>query len=124
MKQKNTCQKQVLGGQAIIEGVMMKSPHYIAISVRKNTGGIKTTVERFDGYGSTHPWARLPFIRGIINLGEMVYVGTKALHYSSNESLGEDEKLSSAALIGTILFSFFFAIVLFKGIPFFGAYLF
>lgn len=85
-----------LGGQALIEGVMMRSPHFIAASVRRADGQIETRVERFHSVLERSKWFRLPFVRGVIALTEMMGVGSRFLRWSSDlVMLDENAKLDA-----------------------------
>jgi uncharacterized protein YqhQ len=116
-----TDQKEKLmaaGGQAVIEGVMMRSNKNIAIAVRKPSGRITVKKQKFHSLGEKYKILRLPFIRGVVNMLEMMVVGVKALNYSANESIEEEEeKLSGWAIAGSIVLSMTFAILIFKFIP-------
>ncbi|MFC1768088.1 DUF1385 domain-containing protein [Candidatus Margulisiibacteriota bacterium] len=104
--------KENYGGQALIEGVMMRGPKSYAIAVRNPDGGI--TVEKTEGI----PWMKanfffgLPLIRGIINLAEMLSIGISTLMRSAEISLGEEKpsrietwfSVSLALVIGIGLF--------------------
>ncbi len=73
-----------LGGQALIEGVMMRSPHFIAASVRRSNGEIETRVERFHSVLEKSRWFRLPLVRGVVSLVEMMTVGSRFLRWSGD----------------------------------------
>ena len=73
-----------LGGQAIIEGVMMRSPRFIGAAIRRGNGKIETRVERFYSVLEKFPILRLPFVRGVVGLFEMMIVGTKWLRWSGD----------------------------------------
>jgi uncharacterized protein YqhQ len=111
--------KLKIGGQALIEGVMIKSNDYVSVAIRKDDGKIKTKVERFKSYTKKNKFFSLPFIRGIVVLIEMLYIGMKELIYTANEQSEEDEKESLSAwnIIFTIAVSLLFALVLFKAVP-------
>jgi len=112
MKQQN------IGGQAVIEGVMMKGPNSFAISVRKENGKIVTKKEKLN---QRPKWAKLFFIRGIVNLIDMLVLGIKSLIWSSNQFVEEDEK-ETFGLKETILLiavSFGFVILFFVALPYF-----
>jgi uncharacterized protein YqhQ len=108
-----------VGGQAVIEGVMMRNKERFAIAVRLPDGKLKVKKESstkspkiFDIF----------FVRGVIGLGYTLYDGVRALIWSGNQNLGiEEEKLSKAEIIGTISTSFLFAILFFVALPFFSA---
>jgi uncharacterized protein YqhQ len=109
-----------IGGQAVIEGVMMKSPDYIVTAVRKPNGNIvhkKYPVKTL----TTKKFFKLPFIRGVVSLFETLVIGIKALNYSANEAVEDEdnskEKLSTISIIGTIAISLGFALIIFKLIP-------
>ena len=107
--------KQYVGGQAVIEGVMMASRKKIAISVRKNDGKIKTKVEKRSSIAEK--FKDVVFLRGIISLFEMLFIGTKALTWSSNENLDEEEQIGGWGIFFMLLFSFGIAIGLFIALP-------
>jgi uncharacterized protein YqhQ len=73
----------VYGGQAVIEGVMMRSPTHVAIAVRKPDGEIVVDRRRVVTYAARHKWARFPGIRGIFALIEALGLGMSALNYSA-----------------------------------------
>ena len=73
-----------LGGQAIIEGVMMRSPRFIGAAIRRGNGQIETRVERFHSVLEKFPVLRLSFVRGVVGLFEMMIVGTKWLRWSGD----------------------------------------
>ena len=83
-----------IGGQALIEGVMMRGPKDVSIAVRKPDHEIELKVEKLNTLGMRHKIFKLPFLRGVIGLVEALMIGTKALMYSA-EFFPEDEKSSS-----------------------------
>ena len=85
-----------LGGQALIEGVMMRSPHFIAASVRRADGQIETRVERFHSVLEKSKFYRLPFVRGVIALVEMMTVGSRFLRWSSDLVMQDEAAKNSA----------------------------
>lgn len=80
-----------VGGQAVIEGVMMRSPNNLTIAVRKADGTIKVKKRHFRTFTQRHKWLNVPIVRGVINLVEMMYVGSDAINYSAAESMDEEE---------------------------------
>ncbi len=80
-----------IGGQALIEGIMMRGPKDIAIAVRKPDGETELKVDRLNTLGMRHKIFKLPFLRGVIGLVEAMSVGTKALMYSA-EFFEEEER--------------------------------
>jgi uncharacterized protein YqhQ len=107
-----------VGGQAVIEGVMMRNKSKFAVAVRTKDGRIKIKKEKSSKYPK---FFQKPFIRGVIGLGYTLYDGIKALIWSSNQQLEVEEKLSKKEIIGTISVSLLFAILIFVVLPFFAA---
>jgi uncharacterized protein YqhQ len=85
-----------LGGQALIEGVMMRSPRFISAAVRRADGTIVTRVEPFGSVLSRAKVLRLPLVRGFVALVEMMLVGTRYLRWSADVAL-ESEKARLAS---------------------------
>ncbi len=114
-----------IGGQAVIEGVMMRSPHFMAIAVRKPGGRIVIRTQPYEGFVQRHRWMGKPIIRGVVTLFESMFQGIDALSYSANvalepESPGEKkEELSGFALAGSIASAFVLGIGLFVALPHF-----
>ena len=84
--------KQNVGGQAVIEGVMMQSKSYRAIAVRKSDGEIKLKKERIKSWVQDKKIDKVPFLRGAFVLFETMIQGMKSLNYSSEFFLEEDEE--------------------------------
>jgi uncharacterized protein YqhQ len=106
-----------IGGQAVIEGVMLRSNKHVSIAVRAPDGKVKVRAERFHSLLEKHPILKWPFIRGIINMYEMLKLGIKSL-VESGEIAG-DEELSGTATWTTVLVSVVLAIGLFMALPYF-----
>ncbi|MBU1019070.1 MAG: DUF1385 domain-containing protein [Patescibacteria group bacterium] len=118
-----------IGGQAVIEGVMMRSPEHFAVAVRKDDGRIKVQDRKYISITKRVRVLGLPIIRGMVHLVESMYIGVKALNISSDEFVaGEKDhvKKERAAwvevlmLLGSILYFvavFGFALFLFKFLP-------
>lgn len=79
-----------IGGQAVIEGVMMKNMDRYAVSVRKPDGKIETKVEECVSFAEKHPLFKLPLLRGMVNFLESMVIGMQTLNYSA--SFYEDEE--------------------------------
>lgn len=106
------------GGQAVIEGVMIRSRHRIAVAIRKGNKKIKVKKQRFTPLSDRFPILGKPFIRGVVNLVEMLVVGIKALTYSANEAMDEiEEELTLLQVIFSIALAIGFALLLFKFVP-------
>ncbi|MBT5516943.1 DUF1385 domain-containing protein, partial [Candidatus Peregrinibacteria bacterium] len=116
-----------VGGQAVIEGVMMRSPHFYTVAVRDEEGKIKMKQAKFTSLTERFRILKLPLLRGIVHLVESMSIGFKSLNYSNDVFLGEDEKeevkhgmaktflfaaFSALYLIGTLAFTLFLLKVL------------
>jgi uncharacterized protein YqhQ len=107
-----------VGGQAVIEGIMMRAPKTFTVVVRKPDGELSVREDRWYSPMEKWPFLKKPLLRGCITLYEAMFNGIQALTYSAQEAMGEEEeKLSPLALAGTIAFAFAGAIVLFVVIP-------
>ncbi len=100
------------GGQAIIEGVMMRGRKVYAIAMRSPDGSIVTKVETLGGIYKSK-LAKIPFLRGLILLWDSLGIGMKAITDSANLQSGEDEKLEGPALYLTLGLTFLVAIGIF-----------
>lgn len=110
------------GGQAVIEGVMMRGQRTCAVAVRCPDRSIQ--VENFPlaaAYRSR--WAQMPFLRGLLVLWDALALGMKALTFSANIQAGEESKIEGAPLVLTMLVSLAVGIGLFFLLPAGGAYL-
>ena len=87
-----------IGGQAVLEGVMMRGPASWSVACRRPDETI--AVERFPlpSLAERHPWLKWPLFRGVVVLGESLAIGIKALMISANQALEEEEQLSSKQL--------------------------
>ncbi len=100
------------GGQAVVEGVMMRGRDVWAVAVRKPAGGVHVESHDIDSVVRRHPFLGKPFLRGVIALGQALGIGFRALSISARESAPEDERLSSRQMG----FSMVIAGVLFVGL--------
>ena len=82
----------IVGGQAVIEGVMMRTPNAYAIAVRKADGTIVNTAARLPKWSDKYPLLKLPVLRGGAVLVQSMGLGIKALNYSANEAFAEVEE--------------------------------
>ena len=113
-----------IGGQAVIEGVMMRAPRALAIAVRRPDGEITVKKEEVIPLSERFPIVKLPVVRGAVGLFQSLIVGIKALNFSANEAVAEDDEqggekkeLSSWAMGGTMAVAFGFGILLFFIMP-------
>jgi uncharacterized protein YqhQ len=88
-------QNHFYGGQAVIEGVMMRGREVWAVAVRKPAGDIHIESHDIDSVMKRHPLLGKPFLRGVIALGQALGIGFRALSISARESAPEDEQLTS-----------------------------
>ena len=104
------------GGQAVIEGVMMRGAKSVAIAMRSPENEIVLHTEKLGGIYKTRI-TKMPFLRGLVVLWDALGLGMRALTISANLQTGEDEKLEGPALYLTIAFSLLFGIGLFFLLP-------
>lgn len=107
-----------VGGQAVIEGVMMRSPKSMAIAVRRPNGEIVVKREGLTFFSEQTFFFKLPLVRGVITLISALILGIQALNYSANQALAEEEKaLSSWAMAFTLAAALCFGLFLFFLLP-------
>lgn len=112
-----TKQKFNVGGQAVIEGVMMRGAEKIAVAVRQPNGEIAVDVKPVSSIRDKYPVLKKPLLRGVIALFESLYDGMKALAYSAQVSGEEDEQLTTKEMVMTIMTSVLLAVGLFIVLP-------
>ncbi len=114
----NTEEQVKVGGQAVIEGVMMRAPKTFTVVVRRPDGQLSVRADRWYSPMERWPFLKKPLLRGCIVLYEALFNGIQALTYSAQESLGEEEeKLGPWELAGTIALAMVGAVLLFVVIP-------
>lgn len=131
----NPKHKTTIGGQALIEGIMMRGPKKLSIAVRKPNDEIELKVDELNTLAMKNKFFRLPFIRGVVGLVEAMVIGTKALTYSASfyeeESLYEEDMEKKKSLTErvfkdkaedvemglTVLFSIGLSILIFMILP-------
>lgn len=109
--------KLMVGGQAVIEGVMMRGPELTATAVRDPSGKIQVEVKPVHSISERFPILKKPFIRGTVSLIESLVIGMKSLSYSAKMAGEEDEQLTDKEMAGTIVFALVLASILFIAIP-------
>jgi uncharacterized protein YqhQ len=109
-----------VGGQAIMEGVLMRSPNFWGMAVRTPSGDVDLRAERFRSVTRRSKLFRLPIVRGALSLGETLWLGMKALTLSTNIALGEEEELSKKEIAGTLVFALVLGFGLFLLAPVLG----
>src|ERR1700688_3611562 len=80
-------EETLVGGQAVLEGVMMRSPHAWAIACRKPSGEVSTHSEPLERLSEKRKWMAWPVIRGVVTLGHAMTLGFRALKFSANAAL-------------------------------------
>jgi len=118
-------EETLVGGQAVMEGVMMRSPHAWGIAIRKPSGEITTHSETLQRPSEKHQWMGWPFVRGLATLGQAMRLGFVASKFSLNVGLDEIAKeegekkpeISSWAMIGSMVLSIGFFIFMYKFVP-------
>ncbi len=123
-----------IGGQAVIEGIMMKNGEDMAVGIRKPDGEIVVKKERYESFGKRHSWAKLPLIRGVVSFIESMALGMKTLMYSAefiedDEEAGEPsrveawlekrlgDKLEGAVITFSVVLALIMALVIFMWFP-------
>lgn len=109
--------KITIGGQAVIEGVMMRGPELTATAVRTPEGKIEISSRPVNSISDRYPILKKPLLRGCVSLIESLVIGIRSLGYSAQMAGEEEEQLSDRELAGTIAFAFVLAAVLFIAIP-------
>ncbi|TYZ19854.1 DUF1385 domain-containing protein [Selenomonas ruminis] len=107
----------MVGGQAVIEGVMMRGPKLTATAVRDPQGEIQVEANPVNSITERFPILKKPMLRGSVSLVESLIIGMKSLSYSAQMAGEEDEKLTDKELAGTIVFALVLASILFIAIP-------
>ena len=109
-----------VGGQAVLEGVMMRAPKALAIAVRKPNGEVALKEAPWRSLSARLPWLAWPFFRGVVVLIEAMVNGIDALTFSANQALADEEEeqpLGFWALVGTIVVSLGLGVGLFVVLP-------
>jgi uncharacterized protein YqhQ len=97
-------EETLVGGQAVLEGVMMRSPHAWAIACRKPSGEVVTMTEALERPSEKHKWMAWPIIRGVMTLGYAMSLGYRALRFSANVAIedvmqSEDHVATAASAV-------------------------
>ena len=125
-------EETLVGGQAVMEGVMMRAPHSYCVAVRKPDGEIVTEQKPLARISETYPIFKYPILRGLGTLGHAMTLGVKALQFSANVALGEEAAKNGAASTGEkapelngwmmavpLAFSLLFFLFMYKFVPLF-----
>jgi len=120
-------EETLVGGQAVMEGVMMRAPHSYCVSVRKASGEIVKEEMPMPRISERYPIFRYPVLRGIGTLYQALKLGGRALRFSANAALdspefqkaGAPKEMPGWAMAAPIVFSLLFFIFLYKFVPLF-----
>ena len=107
------------GGQAVIEGVMIRSKKHMVVCVRQPNDEILTKTEEIKTLSERYKILRVPFLRGVVALFETLYLGIKGLYFSANAALEEEEKLNPKEIALAVIAALALSICLFSVMPFF-----
>src|SRR5579863_2339714 len=115
-------EETLVGGQAVMEGVMMRAPHSYCVSVRKPSGEIVSEELPVERMSEKHPWLKYPMLRGLGTLCQAMALGMRALKFSANAALddGKSEKpaeVSTWMMVVQVILSVAFFLVLYKLVP-------
>jgi uncharacterized protein YqhQ len=115
-------EETLVGGQAVMEGVMMRAPHSYCVAVRKPSGEMVTEEMPVARMSEKYKWLKYPMLRGLGTLGQAMSLGIRALRFSANAALddGSSQKptqVSSWMMTTQVIFSVLFFLVVYKLIP-------
>ncbi|MFB3779033.1 MAG: DUF1385 domain-containing protein [Bryobacteraceae bacterium] len=116
-------EETLIGGQAVMEGVMMRAPHSYCVAVRKTDGEVITDEMAVARLSERYPWLKYPILRGVGTLGQAMYLGIKALRFSANAAMPEKAEgkgqieISPWLMTLNLAFSLAFFIFLYKFVP-------
>ncbi len=110
----------LVGGQAVLEGVMMRAPHSYCVAVRKPDGELVTEEQSIPRMSEKYPIFKYPILRGLGTLGQAMTLGFRSLKFSMNAALDDGEKkeeISSWMMTANVVFSLVFFVVMYKFVP-------
>lgn len=116
-------EETLVGGQAVMEGVMMRAPHSYCVAVRKPSGEIVTEEMPVPRMSDRYKWLKYPVLRGLGTLGQAMSLGMRALKFSANaamddgSSAGKPAEVSSWMMTAQVVFSVVFFLALYKLLP-------
>jgi uncharacterized protein YqhQ len=108
-----------MGGQAVVEGVMMRGERQWAVAARTPEGDIAVEIHEVPGWAERY--SKIPLVRGVVNLAESMGLGMRALTWSANLQMPEEERLSGKAMGVTVAFSLALFVGIFILVPALGA---
>lgn len=119
-------EETLVGGQAVMEGVMMRAPHSYCVAVRRASGEIVTEESPLPKVSEKYPIFKLPLFRGVGTLGQAMWLGVRALKFSANVAMADENQkegkpeateVPAWAMTANLVFSFVFFIALYKFLP-------
>ena len=116
-------EETLVGGQAVIEGVMMRAPHSYCVAVRKPNGEFVTEEQPLPKVSEKYPIFKYPVLRGVGTLGQAMWLGMKALKFSANAAIedenpsGKKEEMPGWMMAANMFISFAFFIFMYKFVP-------
>jgi uncharacterized protein YqhQ len=105
------------GGQAVIEGVMMRGPKSVAIAVRRPDGEIAVHEQEIKSVMQRYPVLKLPVLRGMVAMVETLSIGIGALMFSANQAMPDEEQLTKKEMALTTTVGMVFALAIFVAVP-------
>jgi uncharacterized protein YqhQ len=121
-------EETLVGGQAVMEGVMMRAPHSYCVAVRTSSGGMVTDSNALSRLSERYPIFRLPIFRGVGTLCQAMVLGFRALRFSTDVAVREispapagaaPKEMPGWAVTGNLIFSLVFLLFLYKFVPLF-----
>jgi uncharacterized protein YqhQ len=106
-----------VGGQAVIEGVMMRAPNRWAVAVRRPDGVIESASHELPRLSARSRWAKVPFVRGVLVLVESLSLGFRALSWSAQRAGDEEEELTGRAIAVAMVLALVFFLAVFMVLP-------
>src|SRR5579884_3357004 len=114
-------EETLVGGQAVMEGVMMRAPHSYCVAVRRSDGQIVSEQSPLAKVSEKYPAFRLPVLRGLGTLGQAMWLGLRALRFSANAALDDasapasvqGKKVPSWLMAANLIFSLVFFLFLY-----------
>lgn len=116
-------EETLVGGQAVMEGVMMRAPHSYCVAVRKADGEVVTEESPLPRMSEKYPIFKVPVLRGLGTLGQAMWLGFKALRFSATAALegeaatGRGKEMPAWMMTANLVFSLAFFIFLYKFVP-------
>ncbi|HYF93373.1 MAG TPA: DUF1385 domain-containing protein [Symbiobacteriaceae bacterium] len=110
-------QQFAYGGQAVIEGVMMRGPKRVAIAVRRPDGEIAIRDQEVTSVMQRYPLLKFPVLRGMVAMVETLSIGIGALMYSANQAMPDEEQLTKKEMTLTTVVGLVFALGIFVALP-------